>query len=244
MGEVSCKNCGHKFEGDFCPFCGQKAATSEINFKYFTSELPYGLFQVNKGLLFTIKEFTIRPGEAALDYIAGKRIKYFLPFSYILLMASFFLLSRNGVKQVHPEIYENIKDVSDPTPFLGFIFAGLSPFLGLAYFWLFRKLSGINFWQYTITAVYYLGHLLFIMVLYRLLYFPFPWIKEYRVVILVALIIYMIFSCYSFHRRFQKSTILLLIKSMLSIAIFASVLFFTAFIIGLALSLFGFLTVE
>ena len=37
-------------------------------------DLLHGVWHLEKGILFTLKETIIRPGQAALDYIKGKRV--------------------------------------------------------------------------------------------------------------------------------------------------------------------------
>jgi len=44
------------------------------------------MFHLERGILFTLKEAVVRPGKAALDYISGKRIRYYNVF-YLCLLA-------------------------------------------------------------------------------------------------------------------------------------------------------------
>jgi len=87
-----CKNCGHKFEGNYCNNCGQKSNVGNINFKNTINDVLNGLFQIDKGFFFTIKELFIRPGNSIKQYIEGKRKKYFNPFSYIIICSLIFIL--------------------------------------------------------------------------------------------------------------------------------------------------------
>lgn len=82
-----CLNCESEVNGNFCANCGQKTDIHRITFKHFvTHDLIHGLFHIDKGILFTAKEALTRPGKAAIDYIEGKRIRYYNVFYLILLV--------------------------------------------------------------------------------------------------------------------------------------------------------------
>jgi hypothetical protein len=84
---TTCLNCNELVTKKFCPNCGQKTDTHRITFKHFiTHDLLHGVWHIEKGILFTLKEALLRPGKAALDYISGKRIRYYNVFYLTLLM--------------------------------------------------------------------------------------------------------------------------------------------------------------
>src|SRR5699024_2489794 len=80
-----CKNCGNKFEGNFCNHCGQKAEIGKIDAVFFLKEIGGSIFYTDKGFFFTIKELATRPGKAIKEFIDGKRIVYFKPVSFVLI---------------------------------------------------------------------------------------------------------------------------------------------------------------
>lgn len=83
----NCLNCNEKLIGKFCSNCGQKSDTHRITLKHFLfHDILHGVWHVDKGILFTIKEAITRPGQAALDYISGKRIRYYNVFYLILIL--------------------------------------------------------------------------------------------------------------------------------------------------------------
>jgi len=82
-----CKNCGTSFEGNYCSHCGQKANVKRFMLKNIHGEFIHGFFHVNHGILFTIKELFIRPGISIRGYISGKRVTYFNPFTYLVLLS-------------------------------------------------------------------------------------------------------------------------------------------------------------
>lgn len=82
-----CLNCHSIVSEKFCPNCGQKTDTHRITFKHFIfHDILHGVWHFEKGILFSLKEAIIRPGKAALDYISGKRIRYYNVFYLILLL--------------------------------------------------------------------------------------------------------------------------------------------------------------
>ncbi len=53
--EMKCKNCAHLVDYNFCPNCGQSSTVGRINPANFLAELSDSVFQVNRGLFFTIR---------------------------------------------------------------------------------------------------------------------------------------------------------------------------------------------
>lgn len=91
-----CLNCDSEVTGNFCNNCGQKTDVHRIAFKHFiTHDLFHGIFHLEKGMLFTAKEAIVRPGKAALDYIDGKRIRYYNVFYFILLLIGLNIFINN-----------------------------------------------------------------------------------------------------------------------------------------------------
>ncbi|TGD57264.1 DUF3667 domain-containing protein [Flavobacterium humi] len=82
-----CLNCNHLASDKFCSHCGQKTDTHRITLKHFLfHDILHGIWHFEKGILFTVKEALVRPGKAALDYIAGKRIRYYNVFYLVLIL--------------------------------------------------------------------------------------------------------------------------------------------------------------
>ncbi|MFN8714307.1 MAG: DUF3667 domain-containing protein [Bacteroidota bacterium] len=96
MTSKNCLNCGKELTDKFCSGCGQKADTHRITFRHFIAhDVLHGTLHLEKGILFTAKQALIRPGQAALDYISGKRKRYYNVFYLILLTIGVMLFTRN-----------------------------------------------------------------------------------------------------------------------------------------------------
>ena len=98
-----CLNCNEPVLKKYCPNCGQKTDMHRITFKHFIfHDLLHGVWHLEKGILFTLKEAFVRPGQAALDYISGKRVRYYNVFYLSLLMIGLHYLLLN--------LYEHFRD--------------------------------------------------------------------------------------------------------------------------------------
>lgn len=101
MTNKNCLNCGKELTDKFCSGCGQKADTHRISFKNFIfHDVLHGTFHIEKGILFTAKQALIRPGKAALDYIAGKRKSYYNVFLLILMVFGLTLFFKHFYNEI------------------------------------------------------------------------------------------------------------------------------------------------
>ena len=89
MDHNYCLNCNENIERNFCSNCGQKTDTHRITLKHFLfHDIIHGVWHLEKGILFTLKQALLKPGKAALDYIYGKRVGYYNVFYLILLLTA------------------------------------------------------------------------------------------------------------------------------------------------------------
>jgi len=83
---IHCKNCQNEYHGHYCPNCGQKATTKRLVFNDIFSELLNAFTYFNRGLLYTLKMMSTRPGHSVREYVQGKRVNHFHPVNYLLLI--------------------------------------------------------------------------------------------------------------------------------------------------------------
>lgn len=96
----TCLNCGERFEGNYCPNCGQSAKTGPLKLLPAIKELIPIIYSFDNRLLRTIKQLFTRPGHMIREYIEGHRICYYKPITLIFLMATIYLVAfhfLNGV---------------------------------------------------------------------------------------------------------------------------------------------------
>jgi len=94
-----CKNCNYPTEGKFCSNCGQSTSTKDINHKYVWGEISDSIFKVNNNFLLTAKELFVRPSQMIKNYMNGKRIRYFRPISYVLILVALYTSIEHGVNK-------------------------------------------------------------------------------------------------------------------------------------------------
>lgn len=163
MTSNNCLNCEKVLTDKFCSGCGQKADTHRISFKHFLlHDLLHGTFHIDKGILFTARQALIRPGQAALEYISGKRIRYYNVFYLILLTIGIMLFFRHVDEWFGNEVHEVVADTSHlneaskkindifikKRQFIIFLFV---PFAALNSFILFRR-KKLNLSEHAIIA--------------------------------------------------------------------------------------------
>ncbi|SNR54107.1 Protein of unknown function [Maribacter sedimenticola] len=92
---MNCKNCDNLTSGKFCANCGQNTKVDKLNLPNFLTEISDSVFQLNRGLFYTIKELFNRPGHAIRGFIQGRRKEYFKPIAYVLTLSTiYFIISQ------------------------------------------------------------------------------------------------------------------------------------------------------
>jgi len=165
---IHCLNCNTPLVDAFCAHCGQKADTHRITFKHFIfHDILHGIWHFEKGIWFTMKQAILRPGNAALDYISGKRIRYYNVFYLTLLIIGLTIYINHLQDQLshyyfntrlHPETDSTGKGISDfldnNSKLLTFCFV---PLFAINSFILFRR-KKLNFSEhFIISGMMFLG---------------------------------------------------------------------------------------
>lgn len=111
----NCLNCGNPITDKFCPKCGQKTSVHKYSLKHFIEhDLIHGIWHVDNGILFTIRELFTRPGHSVREFINGKRVGYFSFVTMLLLILgiSHFLGEYSQVK-ISDLMPENSKGITN-----------------------------------------------------------------------------------------------------------------------------------
>ena len=92
-----CTTCDTRFEGNYCPRCGQSARIGRYSFKkaFLLFLDVWGLG--NRGMFRTLRDLMLRPGYMIRDYLQGMQMAYFPPFKMFFLLVALTLLVENGV---------------------------------------------------------------------------------------------------------------------------------------------------
>jgi hypothetical protein len=214
---IICKNCEHSFDGKFCPNCSQKANTHRFTLGHLAHELFHAFTHTDKGILFLIKELFTKPGTVAKEYNAGKRKKYFNPFTFLLIgiavqifavqKTNFFIHFNNQVQESvrsaapltkeESETFDHEMDrvddvsnkVQENNKLLNFV---LIPVLALLT-WLFFWKSGYNYVENLVFSILVTGQLQ----IYFLLFCILPFLLFPSIVIWLLVLYYLIYIVYS-----------------------------------------------
>lgn len=95
--EHECMNCHDSYTGNFCPRCGQSAATDRYSMKVAAVSFADAYGMGERGMFRTIRDLILRPGYLILDYLRGMRASYFAPFKLFFLLTAISLLVTHGV---------------------------------------------------------------------------------------------------------------------------------------------------
>jgi hypothetical protein len=69
MTTTTCLNCQAEIDKNYCSTCGEKTDIHRITVKHFLfHDLLHGVWHIDKGILFTLKETIVRPGSGTRLY--------------------------------------------------------------------------------------------------------------------------------------------------------------------------------
>ena len=155
----SCLNCNETTVGKFCSNCNQSTSTHRFSISHVIQhDFIHGIFHLDKGFFYTMKELFTRPGHSIRDYVQGKRAKHFNYFATIILLLTigYFLKkwARFDMSALYDQtevagLFKVLKEYSKFTAFLHI------PIIALASYLFFRK-SGQNYTENIVLNLYLL----------------------------------------------------------------------------------------
>lgn len=81
---TNCNTCQTQISQNFCPNCGQAATLKRIDGHYILHEIEH-VIHFEKGILYTIKELLVRPGESVHNFINKNRSRLVKPIIFIII---------------------------------------------------------------------------------------------------------------------------------------------------------------
>ena len=158
MESITCKNCGTVHKGKYCPECGQKASVKRITISAVLHDTLGAFVAVDRGVMPTMRDLLVRPGQMLRSYIDGRRAKYINPGRFLLSVvavsylvffvvfpdswaAAFTLGTNLSEEQMNNKFIEVMSDVMAKNYTLMSI--SLIPFLGF-WMWVFFRKSSYN----------------------------------------------------------------------------------------------------
>lgn len=151
MSHSHCLNCETLLIDKYCHKCGQKADTHRITAKHFIMhDMVHGVWHLDKGMLYTLKQAIVRPGYAATEYISGKRVKFYNIFYLSLIIMTLMLISDN---YLHSGAFSAGSYGSEKTSngYYKLIMLSFIPMFAISSFFVFRKLR-LNFFEHIVLA--------------------------------------------------------------------------------------------
>ncbi|GGD50764.1 hypothetical protein GCM10011514_13780 [Emticicia aquatilis] len=87
-----CKNCNTEVTLNYCPNCGQPAKLHRIDGHYIQHEMEH-ILHFERGILFTIRELLLRPGQSIREFIADNRARLVKPIIFIIVTSLIYTLT-------------------------------------------------------------------------------------------------------------------------------------------------------
>lgn len=88
---MNCKNCNTEINSKFCPDCGQPTELKRINGHYIIHEIEHVL-HFERGILYTIRELTINPGQNIRKYLSENRTRLVKPIIFIIITSLIYTI--------------------------------------------------------------------------------------------------------------------------------------------------------
>src|SRR6478609_1967830 len=88
---MNCKNCKAQVASNYCPSCGQPANLKRIDGHYILHEIEHVL-HFEKGILYTIRELLVRPGDNVRHFITENRSRLVKPVIFIIVTSLIYTL--------------------------------------------------------------------------------------------------------------------------------------------------------
>lgn len=179
---TTCPNCSSALQQKdrYCAQCSQATHLHRFSLPHIGHELFHAFTHADKGVLYLLKELTVRPGVVARGYILeGKRKKYFNPFTFLLLVLGFAVFVNsyfepygksqsptnqpklNGqtpAKPIDPAIIQRRDAVYTVLNKKANIIAFVALPLFTLVFWLFFLRTGINYAEHLVANIFFAGY--------------------------------------------------------------------------------------
>ena len=88
-----CTNCDADLIGEFCSNCGRPHTVKRINGSYILSEVG-SVLNFDKGILFTMRELLLRPGQNVQKFIHSDRSRLVKPVVFLIVCSLFYTISQ------------------------------------------------------------------------------------------------------------------------------------------------------
>lgn len=159
---MACENCNIADGQNFCPNCGAPMELTRINGQYILQEIG-SVLNFKKGILYTIRELLIRPGQNVNEFIHRDRNRLVKPILFVIITSLIYMLAQ---QLLHFEDgYMNAGGIEDSAvvKILGWIQSNygyaniLMAFFIAAWIKIFFRKSNYNFFEILILLCFIMG---------------------------------------------------------------------------------------
>lgn len=185
----------------YCSVCGQRADTQRLSMHDITHALIHVFTHADHSVFALARDLAHKPGRVAREYVAGKRRKYFNPFTFVVVVVGVASLVLAATKFV------DFTGMAPANPVSAFLQRNINlvillqlPLLSLFGMLLFRK-AGLRFVEHLVLASYTSGfRSLFFTLLVAPIWALTHWNHAVTVAVyLVAWIVYFGVACAQFY---------------------------------------------
>ncbi|MBB5637120.1 hypothetical protein HDE68_003033 [Pedobacter cryoconitis] len=234
----NCTKCSNELTGKYCSNCGHAIEIPRIDGHYVVHEIEHVL-HFEKGILLTIKELLIRPGQTVKEFIAKDRSKLVKPIIFIIITSLAYTLINHSF---HIET-EYISFNGEENSVISSIFDWIQNHYGYANiiigvfiaFWLklFFKKYEYNFFEILILLCFIIG-------IEMLIFSVFSLLEGLTKISLLKIsgILGISYCCWAIGQFFDKRKAASYFKGLASYILGLITFSFTALLLGLLIGLF------
>ncbi len=98
---TECLNCGTTLQGQWCHQCGQKSRSEVRHFSSVVTDILDTVFEYDNRIWRTLLPLYFNPGKISKEFMAGRRVRYVLPFRlfFVLSVVMFLTLQFSSAPQ-------------------------------------------------------------------------------------------------------------------------------------------------
>ncbi|MGG6461934.1 DUF3667 domain-containing protein [Solilutibacter silvestris] len=243
----ACANCLRAIDATdqrFCPGCGQPTPAHRIDWHFISHELEHSVLHMDRGILFTLRQLVLRPGDLIRDYIEGRRANLVKPLLLLMILSAaiVFLSSMQGVGTMavqfdgasvsQDKIFRLVDDWM--TAHFALVTILLLPLEALAFKLVFRGAQGLNYPEWLVIIAFLTAQTMMLWILALLLQRWMPHLPQWAVLLSM---VYGVFSLVQFFRDEPRwKTVLRSLGSYLVFIVMNQVLVWAAFFVVFALT--------
>ena len=108
---MNCTNCKAEINSNYCPSCGTPARLKRIDAHYVMHEIEH-LLHFERGILYTIKELIVNPGQNIRSYLLENRSRLVKPIVFVIVASLIYGIAYSFFH--FEDAYINFNGTEDP----------------------------------------------------------------------------------------------------------------------------------